>query len=279
MPTKPKHARPEPKGKLGALPRDKSKLAPSLERYLTNPERFGDADPLPGSHKRVDYESKVSSWPMYGNDQIGDCTVAAMFHGISAVETYSLMAATPVFTDSEAVRVYSAVSGYDPVTGANDNGATLADVCKYMVHTGATDNRGRQHKLLAWAEIEDYTNLQLLKRVLNAFGTVYLAIDCPQSALDQNSLGEPWTVVQDSPIAGGHAIDLQYSAVNTGDFNDETVITWGSEQKMSEAFAKKYIVEAVALVPSGAVNPATGVNPVGLDLQQLVTDCQTTYLV
>ena len=275
----PKHEKPQRTLKTGALPRDKSKAAPSLEAYLTDAEAFGATDPLPVTSGRVDRAAKVTEWPMYGNDQIGDCTVAGMFHSISAVETFSRMEPTPIFTDDEAVRVYSAVSGYDPATGANDNGATLASVCQYMVQHGATDNRGGQHKLLAWAEIDDYTNLALLKRVLNAFGTVYLAVDLPYSAMDQFDAGEPWTLVKDSPIDGGHCIPLQYSATRTGEWDDEIIITWGQEQRISEAWARKYIVEAVAIIPSGSVSPVTGVNPVGLDLHTLVTDCQTKYLV
>jgi hypothetical protein len=275
----PKHAKSSPAYRYGALPRDTSKPAPTLEAYLTDAEAFG-ADPLPGAVARVDYASNVSSWPMYLNDQLGDCTVAAMFHGVSAVETYAgSMTGTPTFSDAETVKAYSAVSGYDPVTGANDNGAQLQDVCKYMTSTGAVDIQGRKHSLLAWAEIENFGDLKLLKRVLNAFGTVYLAIQCPASAQEQFQAGKPWTYVEGSSIEGGHAIDLQYSAVNTGDWDDESIVTWGALQKMNEAFAREYIVEAVAIVPAGAVSPATGKNVAGLDLHQLVTDCQTKYLV
>lgn len=265
--------------RTGALPRDKSRPAPRLEDYLTDADAFG-ADPLPLAGGRVDRGSQVTEWPMYLNDQLGDCTVAAMFHGISAVETYAgSMSGTPTFSDDETVKVYSAVSGYDPASGANDDGATLQAVCEYMTSTGAVDIMGRGHKLLAWAEIDAYNDLKLLKRVLNAFGTVYLAIQCPQSAQQQFQAGKPWRLVEGSPDEGGHAIDLQYSAVNTGEWDDEQIVTWGKEWRMNEAFAKAQLTEAVAIVPAGAVNPATGKNIAGLDLHQLVTDCQTKYLV
>lgn len=263
-------------GKYGYLPRDFSVPAPELQSYIL----AGDADPLPNSPSFVDRETKVTSWPMYKNDAIGDCTVAAMLHAISSMTAFSgVVPGGAMFTDNEAVKIYSAVSGYDPVTGANDNGATLASVCQYMMRTGAVDVNGRVHKLAAWAEVNSYTNLRLLKRITNAFGSAYLAIDCPFSALDQFDAGEPWTYEYGSQIDGGHAIPLQYSAVNTGTFNDETVITWGAEQKMSEAFATNYLVEAVALVSADDINVQTGKNPVGLNLSQLVTDCQTRYLV
>jgi hypothetical protein len=268
-------------GKYGYLPRDFSKPAPELESYLLvgDPRYFIGADPLPGSPSFVDRESKVASWPMYKNDSIGDCTVAGILHAVSSMTAFS--GAVPggaMFTDAEAVKIYSAVSGYDPVTGANDNGATLADVCKYMVATGAKDVNGRVHKLAAWAEANNYTDLRLLKRVTNAFGSAYLAINCPYSALDQFNAGQPWTYVPGSQIDGGHAIPLQYSAVNTGTLDDETVITWGAEQKVAEAFFRNYLVEAVAIVSADDVNVQTGKNPVGLDLTTMIADCQSKYL-
>jgi hypothetical protein len=263
-------------GKHGYLPRDYSEPAPELENYLL----AGGADPLPPSPSFVDRESKVASWPMYKNDVIGDCTVAAILHAISSMTAFSgVVPGGAMFTDDEAVKIYSAVSGYDPATGANDNGATLTAVCKYMTKTGAVDVNGRAHKLAAWAEVSHYANVRLLKRIVNAFGSAYLAIQCPYSAQDQFNAGQPWTYVPGSPIDGGHAIPLQYSAVNTGTFDDETVITWGAEQKMNEAFARNYLVEAVAVVSADDINVQTGTNPAGLALTQLVADCQSKFLV
>ena len=262
-------------GLYGYLPRDFSKPAPELAGYLTS------TDPLPLPPGIVDRESAVKSWPIYKNDVWGCCTVAAMFHIVSSLTAFSgVVPGGAMFSDAEVAKVYSAVTSppFDPATGANDNGSTLATVCQYMVKTGATDTTGRVHKLAAWAEINDFTDLKLLKRCANAFGAVYLAINCPDSALDQFRSGEPWTYVG-SDIDGGHAIDLQYSAVNTGAFDDETVITWGAEEKMNEAFALNYLVEAVAVVSADDVNVQSGTNPAGLDLQQLIADCQTKYLV
>ena len=265
-------------GKYGYLSRDFSVPAPEFEDYVKTQFTTGDPLPLPPSF--VDRETKVSSWPMYKNDAIGDCTIAAMLHAVASMTAFSgVVPGGAMFTDTEAVKIYSAVSGYDPVTGANDNGATLASVCQYMMKTGAVDVTGRVHKLAAWAEIDNYTNLRLLKRIANAFGSAYLAINCPFSALDQFDAGQPWTYDPSSAIDGGHCIPLQYSAVNTGTLDDETIVTWGAEQKMNEAFFENYGEEAVALVSADDVNVQSGKNPVGLNLTQLVSDCQSKYLV
>ena len=184
-----------------------------------------------------------------------------------------------MFTDAEAVKIYSAVSGYNPDDPNSDVGATLASVCQYMVKTGAVDVNGRVHKLAAWAEINSYSNLRLLKRITNAFGSAYLAINCPYSALTSSTTGSRGRTTRSSPIDGGHAIPLQYSAVNTGTLDDETVATWGAEQKVAESFFTNYLAEAVAIVSADDVNVQTGKNPVGLALTQLVADCQSKFLV
>ena len=264
--------------RFGAQPRDHSKPAPALEHYLTDVRAFG-ADPLPLSPSIVDRVSRVKTIPMYKNDAVGDCTVAAMLHMFETWAVYSGKAMDGgLFADAEAIKIYSAVSGYDPATGANDNGAQLADVCRYMVKTGAVDKAGKVHKLAAWAEIGDYSNLRLLKRTLNAFGANYLAIQVPSSAMQQFNAGQPWRYVGDQNIEGGHAIPQVYSAVNTGAWDDEQVETWGARQKVNESFAHAYLCEAIACVSADQVN-AAGLNPAGLRLDALVHDCQTQYMV
>lgn len=261
-------------GKLGAQARDRSKPAPRLESYILSSD-FGAT--LPDAPARVDRVSAIKSWPMYCNDRLGCCTVASMLHSFEAWEVLAGRPGDSLFSDKEVIKIYSAVSGYDPETGENDNGAQLSDVCNYMVKTGAVDRNGKLHKLAAWAEVEDYTNLPLLKRVLNAFETAYLAIQVPESAMDQFQAGQPWTPVAGSPIEGGHAIPLQFSAVETRSLNDETIVTWGAPQRMNEAFAHENLVEVIAMVSEDQV-AAGGTNLAGLAIDQLVTDCQTSYL-
>lgn len=269
----------------GALPRDMSKPAPVLEDYLTSD------DPLPivTNAQVIDRASQVKSWPMYLNgpdpsnppaspNGIGDCTIAAIAHAFASFTAYSGQVPGGVlFPASSILTAYSAVSGYDQKTGANDNGAQLADVCRYMVSTGMVDNDGKTHKLAAWAEIEDFTDVALLKRVLNAFGAVYLAIDCPESA--ETQFPGPWTYVPSSQSLGGHAIVEVVNSHGAGLMDDETVVTWGALVKMNEAFADHKIVEAIAIVSADDVNVTSGTNPQGLDLQQMIADCQSKYLV
>ena len=78
---------------------------------------------LPAPPATCDLTAKVgSSWGMMDNDQIGDCTCAAAGHLIMEwTANAGKKMITP--TDQQIVAAYSAITGYNPVTGANDNGA------------------------------------------------------------------------------------------------------------------------------------------------------------
>jgi len=248
--------------KLGALPRDFSVKVPTFEAYLTNPKA------LPAFPSVVDRESKVSSWPMYCNDTVGDCTIAGMLHSIGAMSTYA-SGAEVLFSDTEALAVYSAISGYNPDDPNSDVGCTLQQVCDYFEKTGAADTNGKVHKLAGYAEIGNYTNTTLLKQVLWTFGTVYVAVNLPDSAMDQFNAGQPWVPVAGSPIDGGHCIVMQWNASDVID--GSSFITWGAEQRANNAWIHEYLCEAVAIVSQDWIE-ANGDSPSGLDLAQLIAD-------
>ncbi len=91
---------------------------------------------LPAPPASFDLTSKVgSTWGMMDNDQLGDCTCAAAGHLIMEwTANAGKKMVTP--TDKQIVAAYSAVTGYNPVTGANDNGANEVDVLNYWRQTG-----------------------------------------------------------------------------------------------------------------------------------------------
>ena len=222
----------------------------SLDKYLT-------ASVPPAV---VDYASEVASWPMYGNDTIGDCTCACVGHQIQAWTRYT--GAEVTVPQEDIIQLYSAVSGYDPATGANDTGATCQDVLTYWRKSGVPV---AGHKILAFAQL---TDLSKVKDALCVFGSVYLGIQFPQSATDQFNADEPWDVVQGSPIEGGHAIPLQYAGTGSCPYQ---VVTWGKLQGMTQAFLDAYCEEAWVIVTDDWLEK-NGHTPEGLDLAQLGAD-------
>lgn len=103
---------------LGRQPADprtpKLRLYPDFEVTLTPPSSADWLSAVPGP------------WGMLKNDTVGDCTAAGALHYLMAQQWYGQQ--QPItFADTDAITMYSAISGYEPNTGANDNGATLQD--------------------------------------------------------------------------------------------------------------------------------------------------------
>src|SRR4051812_13096396 len=101
----------------GVLPNNPDKPRLKVSQFLTAPT-------YPAS---LDYLSRVNNYPMYLNDRIGDCTCAGAGHIIQAESTYG-QGSTQTVSDNDVLTAYEAVSGYDPSTGANDDGAVMQDV-------------------------------------------------------------------------------------------------------------------------------------------------------
>jgi hypothetical protein len=212
---------------------------------------------LPPIPAVVDELTRVSDWPMYLNDRLGDCTISAVGHMIEATTTYG-HGTTVKITDGDVLAAYSAVSGYDPKTGANDNGAVMQDVLDYWRKTGIGG-----HRILAFAEL-DVRDLSQVAAALYLFGHVYTGLLVPGSAEDQFGAGRPWAVVaDDGGIRGGHAVDLGYR-----DTTALAVVTWGSTQLVEYGFWAKYMEEAWVVIDQDWID-ATGGSPPGLDTAQL----------
>lgn len=268
---------PRAPGKKGRLPRDPHKRVPVLEYYLRPWEgpitASGSLPPVTGP---VDRETKVADWPMYLNDQIGDCTIAGICHSFSAMAVYAGFP-EPHFTDQDVTAAYSAVSGYVPGDPSTDNGADMATVLTYMSKTGIPDDTGKVHKVAAWAAFGDPRNESLLKQTLAATGTVYLGSEIQQSQEDQFSSGEPWRWERGEQPIGGHCYVLQRRRTSgTGVLE---MVTWGAVQRATLEFQWNAASAAIGggeafYVASEDYVQASGQTLQGLDLQQLMADSQ-----
>jgi hypothetical protein len=241
-------------GKYGLVRRDRAQWIPMIEDYLT--------EPLPPAPAVVDRATKVPDWPVYANDTIGDCTCAAVGHQIQAWTSYAGSEVT--LTDSDIIGLYSAVTGYVPGDESTDNGANPPDVLNYWMRTGVAG-----HKIDSWAALRNPKDVWLLKRCLNIFGSVYLAVSVPASAIDQFNAGEAWYVVPGSPIDGYHAVPLQRMAA--GEYGCMEVVTWGALQRMTLRWAQQNIIDAYVIVTRDWVT-ANGDTITELNLAELRAD-------
>lgn len=232
--------------KLGRLPNDptKPRLKLALKASGTVPAQ-------------ADWLSKVTDWPMYGNDQLGDCTCAAAGH---MIEQWSAYASTQTeITDADVLKAYEVAGGYNPANPSTDQGAVMQDVLNYWRHTGIGG-----HQILAFAEA-NVKDLNECRVAVAEFGTLYLGINFPASAMDQFNAGQPWDVVQGAQIEGGHAINAGWYDTAAGTWK---VVTWGKVQTMTQAFFDAYVEEAWVVITQDWID-AKGDAPTGVDTAAL----------
>jgi hypothetical protein len=244
-------------GKLG-------KLAPKFNKRTLKFSKYLAASPtvLPAPPPKSYWEYKIppDAWQMFGNDTIGDCTCACIAHMLMNVTAHTGNIVVPTLQD--VISVYSAVSGYDPSTGDNDNGAAITDVLAYWQTTGIAS-----HKILGWASL-DASNIQHVEQGNYIFGGVDIGFNVPQSAMDQANAHEAWDVVpDDGGIIGGHSVPI-FGYGSQG----ATCITWGALQQLSWDFFSKYTDEAYVCVTQDWLNQADGLAPSGFDLAALQAD-------
>jgi hypothetical protein len=221
-------------------------------------------DSLPPIPESMDWTKPVSRWGAMENDRIGDCGLAGPGHMIQAWTANA--SAEVVVPDSQIVLSYSAVSGYDPATGANDKGVVLTDVLQYWQSVGIGG-----HKIAGFLSIEP-SNLDLVRAAIYLFGGVLAGVKLPAIAQQEINAGQPWSVIRPhSPASqpgtwGGHAIPL-----TSYDDDGMACVTWGKIQPMTWAWWDMYTDECYAVVSEDWLD-ANGRAPSGLNLTQLLAD-------
>lgn len=226
-----------------------------LADYLT-----GAPEPPAGD---FGHEGLVSDWQMLGNDTAGDCVWAGAGH-----ETMMLGAEGghhPVFSTKSVLSDYSAVTGYVPGDESTDRGTDVRTALLYRRRTGLLDANGHRHHIGAFVQLKP-GDLAELYQALYVFGCVGIGIEFPESAMAQFNAGEPWSVVKDSRIDGGHYVPIV--ARRNG---QPVCVTWGRTQPMTEEFYSTYCDEAWVYVSASVLN-GEGESPEGLNIAQLRAD-------
>lgn len=226
--------------KLGKLPPTKDSRDLRLADYLT-------ARKVKAAPKGFGHEALVPSWGMLLNDQLGDCEIARQLHSVMLWNACAGRQVT--FTDEEAERVYSAVTGYDPRDPASDQGTVMRDCLKYAQKNGVVDADGVTHRIGAYLAI-DAKDTALLLHALYLCDQVAIGFEVPQSAMSQFYYGRPWTVVRGSPRIGGHAIEVVGRPAAEG----LEAVTWGQLQRLTFGFYRVYNDEAWAVISPEALN-------------------------
>ena len=223
---------------------------------------------LPAPPPNFDLTTKVKAWGMMDNDQIGDCTCAAAGHLIMEwTANASKKMVTP--TDDQIVAAYSAITGYNPQTGANDNGAVEIDVLNYWRQSGIAGD-----KIGAYIALEPSNHTHVMDAVY-IFGGCYIGLQLPVTAQAQTQNHQPWSVPPGGATGdgkpgswGGHAVPVM-----AYDAHGLTVVTWGALQMMTWSFWETYCEEAYAILSTDYLN-VENKTPQGFNMDQLQADLQ-----
>jgi hypothetical protein len=206
-------------------------------------------------------------WGMLGNDRYGDCVFAGGEHEHMLWSSMSGRT-TPIFTDGTALADYGAVTGFTPSDPNSDQGTNMRDALNFRRNTGLVDAAQNRHKIGAFVAISP-GDVTLLKEAIYLFGVAAVGIEFPQSAMAQFNTGKPWTVVNGSPIEGGHYVPIvQYLAAE----DMFVCVTWGAAQKVAPTFLKKYMDEGYAMLTTDLLSQSTGKTIEGFDLASLNED-------
>jgi len=185
----------------------------------------------------------------------GDCAWAGPGHE-TMILNKNAARTVPQFTSYNILQQYSAYSGYNLVTGENDNGSNVRDVLNWRQTKGLLDTSGTAHKIGIFVSLA-VGNFTELRQALYFFDVVGMGINFPTSAMSQFNNGQMWKPVTGSSIEGGHYIPIvEHSVV------DEWIcITWARPQIMNNNFISKYCDEVWAYLTTERYSTVTGDSP------------------
>ncbi len=167
--------------KLGKLPVRTDVRTLHVARYVDRAE-------LPPPPASLDLTDHVGDWPMYANDRVGDCTIAAAGHMIEAWTADSR--GQPVeISERSVLDAFDRVKQVDPLSG--EEGAVVLDVLGYWRHTGID-----RHRIGAYAQVPVHDHA-LAQTSAWLFGGLYVGVELPLTAQDQPVWD--WTGSLDGP--------------------------------------------------------------------------------
>lgn len=242
--------------KFGRLPRKHNSRIPHFSAFTAG--RVLVPAPI-----TVDWTTGMNpSFGMMLNDQLGDCTCAAVYHALQ-VWSFNALKKEDTEPDSAVGQLYEEACGWDGKMPPDntDQGGVEQDVLTYLLNTGAPLSSSLRNKLLAFFEV-DPRNLDDVRRVIYECGGIYIGFNVPDTIWSDGNL---WHTTTSQNIIGGHAVWCPAASLSKSTIG---AMSWGSRYDMSFDFWNTYVDECYALVdPSWVAN--TGMTPLGMSVADL----------
>jgi hypothetical protein len=210
---------------------------------------------LPAPRGQINYISAVEQYPMYDNDKVGDCAIAAIGH---LVQWWSALTGRRNVPPVEEIRrVYSILS-------PNNNGCVLLDVLNYW-----TSNPICGVQIGAFAAVNP-RNQEEFEVCMDIYGGLYVGAELPIAAQNQ----EVFDVGKGADFAygswGGHCIPFgRYGQIGS---RGPAFVSWGKVMECTWPWVQTYVSEAYALISAEWLDPRTGEAPSGFSAEALNAD-------
>lgn len=222
-----------PDYRLGKRKPDPTKPRLRLANFLS-----GTPPQVPAA---ADHFSKVPQWGLYRNNEWGICGPTALANSRRLI-TQAATGTMDAPPQGDVTDLYTRVSGFNPATGANDDGVILQDML-----TEAVKNGLGSHKPLGFAEV-DHTNIDEMMAAIAIFGFLIIGVDLrtPQQSQTNQRL---WEHVDAGGDWGGHAILGGRYTNPDGTLADRTgVVTWAMLVDMTDNFINRQLDEAWVVI-------------------------------
>ena len=219
------------KYKFGKLPKKIDTRTLQLKNYLIEK----NLPLLPDSYNIDDQYDNLVDTNTYDNTKYGDCVIAGRAHMTLRFERYEQGIVIPI-SDDDVITEY-----FNETNGVDSGLVMLNSLNKWRKNGWIAANK--LYNIHAYAEI-NIKNYDELKYCIYLLNGAYTGFSVPQSAIDQFSKGEVWTVPSFySPIVGGHCVYVK-AYNNIGPI----CVTWGKDQQMTWEFWNKYFDEAYGVI-------------------------------
>lgn len=237
-------------------------VAPPDARNLPA-SRYLDVSALPAppaSWSRI--SQRVTSWPMYANDRLNDCTTAALGHKIMAASGWAGHLHVP--SEASIVALYWA-------TGKQDDGRYPNVVLNAWRH--ATGDLG-VHRPEAYVVV-DHGDAAMLRTAAYLFAGIYFCAKLPsnlkqQLAADRTS----WIYVPGAGSAPGSWNGHAFVAPGYYANGDWDIRSWGKRFRATRRWLQEYVYLSFAILSTDELQRVNGKSPQGLDLATLRADLQ-----
>lgn len=227
---------------------------------------YGDALTPPAA---ADWSKTTGPLGMMLNDQLGDCTIAAVAH---QVQTWSGANGSPAIAPDDIVLgYYSKWDGYVQGDSSTDNGGVELDVLNKWRKEGFAFS-GSTHSILSFTEVNPKNHAHS-KSGVAFFGGLYIGVALPLTAQGQSQWLLQIGASSDQSARGswgGHAVPvIGYNE------NGVFVLSWGQVIFVSWAFWDEYVDEAYCLISGTDWAEAGNKAPSGMDLLTLQADLKS----